>query len=194
MLRSSPTCRTAGAAVCAMGLMAAVTGCTMCPDPYDYTGPVPNGTAPQNDFRARSNGILPLGNTPRPWPQIVSDEATRPGPAGIPTLAEAVVEAESADLLADTAVASVLVPTEATGATDETGATAAAGATEAVATAEPGPATEAGEQPSAVPPAAVARDPADDDDDVVAMLLPPLAAPPEDVPPVRETPGWKPRR
>lgn len=182
MLRSSPTCRTAGAAVCAMGLMAAVTGCTMCPDPYDYTGPVPNGTAPQNDFRARSNGVLPLGNAPRPWPQIVSDEATRPGPSGIPTLAEAVVEAEPGDLLAEGAVASVLVPNEATEAT------------EAIATAERGSATEAGEQPAAVPPAAVARDPDDGDDDVVAMLLPPLAAPPEDVPPVRETPGWKPRR
>ena len=33
----------------------------MCPDPYDYSGPVPNGSTPQNDFRARSNGILPIG-------------------------------------------------------------------------------------------------------------------------------------
>jgi len=52
-------------------LAVAVTGCTMCPDPYDYSGPVPNGSPPQNDFRARSNGILPIGGTPQPWPAIV---------------------------------------------------------------------------------------------------------------------------
>lgn len=52
-----------------------LAGCTMCPDPYDYSGPVPNGSAPQNDFRARSNGILPLGAAPRPWPPIVRHEA-----------------------------------------------------------------------------------------------------------------------
>jgi len=49
-----------------------LAGCTMCPDPYDYSGPVPNGSAPQNDFRARSNGIEPIGLAPRPWPPIVS--------------------------------------------------------------------------------------------------------------------------
>jgi len=61
-------------------------GCTMCPDPYDYTGPVPNGAPPQNDFRARSNGILPLGAAPTPWPLIVHGDAGR----GLdsPTLAE----------------------------------------------------------------------------------------------------------
>lgn len=60
-------------------LAVAVTGCTMCPDPYDYSGPVPNGSPPQNDFRARSNGILPIGGTPQPWPTIVkkSPAATR---------------------------------------------------------------------------------------------------------------------
>jgi len=54
-----------------MGL--ASVGCTMCPDPFDYSGPVPNGSSPQNDFRARSNGILPLGAAPRPWPLIVKN-------------------------------------------------------------------------------------------------------------------------
>lgn len=49
-------------------------GCTMCPDPFDYSGPVPNGSPPQNDFRARSNGILPLGAAPRPWPTLVESE------------------------------------------------------------------------------------------------------------------------
>ncbi len=55
-------------------VVAAAAGCTMCPDPYDYSGPVPNGSAPQNDFRARSNGIIPIGTLPRPWPPIVKRE------------------------------------------------------------------------------------------------------------------------
>jgi hypothetical protein len=58
----------------AVGLGLASAGCTMCPDPFDYSGPVPNGSSPQNDFRARSNGILPLGAAPRPWPLIVKND------------------------------------------------------------------------------------------------------------------------
>lgn len=54
--------------------VAVAAGCTMCPDPYDYSGPVPNGSAPQNDFRARSNGIIPIGTLPRPWPPVVKRE------------------------------------------------------------------------------------------------------------------------
>lgn len=56
-------------------LAVACCGCTMCPDCYDYSGPVPNGSAPQNDFRARSNGILPIGASPHPWPTIVKDSS-----------------------------------------------------------------------------------------------------------------------
>jgi len=59
------------ATAAAVGL--ASVGCTMCPDPFDYSGPVPNGSSPQNDFRARSNGILPLGAAPRPFPLIVKN-------------------------------------------------------------------------------------------------------------------------
>lgn len=55
----------------AIALALTVTGCTMCPDPFDYAGPVPNGSASQNDFMARSNGILPLRAQPAPWPQVV---------------------------------------------------------------------------------------------------------------------------
>jgi hypothetical protein len=55
-------------------VLVASVGCTMCPDPFDYSGPVPNGSPPQNDFRARSAGILPLGSAPRPWPTIVESE------------------------------------------------------------------------------------------------------------------------
>jgi hypothetical protein len=70
----------------------------MCPDPFDYSGPVPNGSSPQNDFRARSNGILPLGASPRPWPLIVKNDG-RPdaGPEQdeqMPTLAEEDAPAE----------------------------------------------------------------------------------------------------
>jgi hypothetical protein len=54
------------------------TGCTMCPNPFDYAGPVPNGSAPQNDFRARSNGVIPIGTTPLPWPQIVERDVEEP--------------------------------------------------------------------------------------------------------------------
>lgn len=76
-----------GFALAAILVMAASTGCTMCPDPFDYSGPVPNGSAPQNDFWARSNGILPLNAAPRPWPLIVKGDSGK-SEAGQPTLAE----------------------------------------------------------------------------------------------------------
>jgi hypothetical protein len=60
-----------------------LAGCTMCPDPYDYSGPVPNGSAPQNDFRARSNGIEPVGLAPRPWPPIVSRDRQSEQPVAV---------------------------------------------------------------------------------------------------------------
>jgi hypothetical protein len=75
--------------LCAFAV-AAAAGCTMCPDPYDYSGPVPNGSAPQNDFRARSNGIIPIGVAPRPWPPIVKQERLAEPPAV--TVAEAPAE------------------------------------------------------------------------------------------------------
>ncbi len=93
-----------------------LAGCTMCPDPHDYSGPVPNGSAPQNDFRARSNGILPLGAAPRPWPPIVRNEAGENGAKGLvrrsgtPTPAADVVTVAAAEAPADPAEArSVLV-------------------------------------------------------------------------------------
>ncbi len=93
-----------------------LAGCTMCPDPYDYSGPVPSGSAPQNDFRARSNGILPLGAAPRPWPPIVRHEAGDHGARGLvrhggtPTPAPDVVTVAAAEAPTDLAEArSVLV-------------------------------------------------------------------------------------
>jgi len=59
-------------------LLWAGAGCTMCPDPFDYSGPVPDGSAPQNDFHARAGGILPLGNAPTPWPPVVESEGMPP--------------------------------------------------------------------------------------------------------------------
>jgi hypothetical protein len=50
------------------------TGCTMCPSPFDYSGTVP-GSANQNDFRLRANGVLPIWMRPKPWPPVVSQEA-----------------------------------------------------------------------------------------------------------------------
>jgi hypothetical protein len=79
-------------------LPALATGCTMCPNQFDYAGPVPNGSATQNDFRARSNGIIPIGLFPRPWPALVK-RADEPGgtlaavPRGEPTLAAPEVDA-----------------------------------------------------------------------------------------------------
>jgi hypothetical protein len=60
------------------------TGCTMCPDPFDYAGPVPNGSVAQNDFAARSQGILPVRATQLPWPPIVDATPAVPTPADDP--------------------------------------------------------------------------------------------------------------
>jgi len=46
-------------------------GCTICPSPYDYSGPVPQGSVTQNDFCARAGGNRPIGVTPPVWPEIV---------------------------------------------------------------------------------------------------------------------------
>ena len=81
----------------AAAILAGVAGCTMCPDPHDYSGPVPNGSAPQNDFRVRSNGILPIGATPPPWPTVVKAGAARP--QAEPAEAAGVADAEA--LVAD---------------------------------------------------------------------------------------------
>lgn len=75
-----------------------LAGCTMCPNPFDYCGPVPNGSAPQNDFRARSNGIIPIGTVPRPWPPLVQREADGDTPilaAETPVVAQVIAETET---------------------------------------------------------------------------------------------------
>ena len=75
-----------------------LAGCTMCPNPFDKCGPVPNGSAPQNDFRARSNGIIPIGAVPRPWPPLVQREADADTPilaADTPVVAQVIAETET---------------------------------------------------------------------------------------------------
>ena len=69
-----------GAAVLLLAVLglSGTSGCTMCPDPFDYSGPVPNGSAPQNNFLARSNGILPLGASTKPWPPLVKSVVPTP--------------------------------------------------------------------------------------------------------------------
>ena len=70
---------------CAWAVCLGLAGCTMCPDPFDYSGPVPNGAVTQNDFAARSNGIRPVRATPLPWPPLVNSAS-----AAEPTAEESV--------------------------------------------------------------------------------------------------------
>lgn len=158
-------------------------GCTMCPDPYDYSGPVPNGSTPQNDFRARSNGILPIGAAPQPYPTVVK-ATPQPVPEAAPIVKQPVVEqpvvAEAEDdVLRLTAEVPVIPEVDA----DE------AAAPETVATVEnvamPDTGAEAVQESSAQAEAP-------------AVATVPEAVPqPEPVasePPLRETPGWRTRR
>lgn len=82
-------------------VLAAAGGCTMCPDPFDYSGPVPNGSAPQNDFCARSNGILPLNAAPSPWPPVVQGGHDRGLPVALPEMDEGVVTAGATQPVVD---------------------------------------------------------------------------------------------
>jgi hypothetical protein len=176
------------ATVVAVGLSS--VGCTMCPDPFDYSGPVPNGSSPQNDFRARSNGILPLGAAPKPWPLIVKNGGVRAdGPQESdpkPTLAEeSVVGQDNAGELQQT----VAVVGE---SADEAGMN---GQPEAVPepvgsqadTLEPVPVVE----PTEVPPA-TAEEQTGAEEEPQAEPQPPEAPL---TPPVQvgETPGWRTR-
>jgi len=78
--------------------LAAGGGCRMCPDPFDYSGPVPNGSSPQNDFRARSTGNRPLLAAPRPWPPVVQAEpGDLPGDADEGATTPSVLVAAGAD-------------------------------------------------------------------------------------------------
>lgn len=90
-----------GMKLVAVALSLLATGCTMCPDPFDYAGPVPNGSVSQNDFAARSNGILPVRATPLPWPPIVQAAPRMPTPAEDPVEGPALLAAAPEDLIDD---------------------------------------------------------------------------------------------
>lgn len=177
------------ATVAAVGL--ASIGCTMCPDPFDYSGPVPNGSSPQNDFRARSNGILPLGAAPRPWPLIVKNGGAK---------AEGPQENEPTPTLANEADADGLQQTVAVvGESEE----------EAGVDGQPEAVPEAsGSTPDALEPVPVAAEQTDTPHTVEekakaedgAPFEEPHGAPQPQVAPVTppvqagETPGWRARR
>jgi hypothetical protein len=159
----------------------AAGGCTMCPDPFDYSGPVPNGSPPQNDFRARSRGILPLGTAPRPWPQVVRAEgATADGAVEVGE--DATVE-----------TVSVLEPAAVAVGDDEPLAAEGASATEASEPVlEPVPADDsanetAGENLPTEPAEASSSGGSGSE-----LPVEPIASPPSA--PLGETPGWRPRR
>lgn len=172
MARSMNSCMTPRAVACAwtLTLLFGATGCTICPDPFDYSGPVPNGSAPQNDFRARSNGIAPLGGVPRPWPPIV----------------QAVPDRDDASQTAVTAaVEAATEPAEAVPDAERTEPPAPA-ADEAVRAVAGEASADEAESPADELP--IATEPA------LEEILPPTAPPrPQILPPLRETPGWRPR-
>lgn len=90
-----------GAVVLLLALLglSGTSGCTMCPDPFDYSGPVPNGSAPQNNFLARSNGILPLGASTKPWPPLVKSVVPTPPPAEVELVDALEVDALEVDAI-----------------------------------------------------------------------------------------------
>ena len=186
----------------AAAILAATTGCTMCPDPYDYSGPVPNGSAPQNDFRARSNGITPIGMLPKPWPQIVDRTSGQPtvadGPQQDPVRVPDLVAQALADDIGpedDASIAVARVSAEEAENSEQESASetdpivvpevdlapieAEAGDESDVTLEEEAPATDAVE-PEAETPA-----------DILPPTQPVSEIPVGPVP--RETPGWRPR-
>jgi hypothetical protein len=173
---------------CAACVALVVAGCTMCPDPLDYAGPVPNGSAPQNDFLARSNGILPTGVAPKPFPPLVRAEpAGEESPPEVPKLAEepaatepkiATAEDEVLRLSAEEAVAETAEEADEQPGSPEAIAVPSAAAAEA-ATQEPEP----------------AADPRPETDDWRARGAgEPAGSAAEPEPTQRETPGWRARR
>ena len=180
-------------------VLTAATGCTMCPDPYDYSGPVPNGSAPQNDFRARSNGILPIGAALEPWPPVVErkGDASRDKAivsAGDVRVPDLVAKALAADLASDmgpeddASIAVARVSAEEPETAE--GENAPANEPVVVPEVELAPVEEEAASVEADPPSDVATEM----EEPAAILPPPQPASEVPVGPVpRETPGWRPR-
>lgn len=83
-MRHSGSCMARGSWGIVVSAVAFAGGCTICPSPFDYSGPVPNGSVTQNDFCARSAGTRPLRSSPLVWPPVVKSES-EPGIPGVPT-------------------------------------------------------------------------------------------------------------
>ena len=184
-----------------MAVAALLTGCTMCPDPYDYSGPVPNGSSPQNDFRARSNGILPVGAAPVPWPPIVKAGGAegRDGPQlvaqrsgkgrrqAVPTLADPAFDsAASDDAGAQIEPTSVLVTAAVEAAATEPSAAEPDHVIPVIGESD-------GESPVSDHSTESERSEAESAAlmPVVSAALPPVVV---EMPPFVETPGWRPRQ
>jgi hypothetical protein len=174
-------------------VLAVATGCTMCPDPYDYSGPVPNGSAPQNDFRARSNGIIPIGMLPKPWPQIVKRDSDASGDEAVVSAGDVRVPDLVAQALADdigpeddASIAVARVSAEETEPSEQ----------ESASETDPVVVPEVDLEPIGPEAAEPATDAAEPELETAADILPPPPRPASQVPvgPVsRETPGWRPR-
>lgn len=193
--------RWAGVAVM-VGLTATV-GCTMCPDPYDYSGPVPNGSAPQNDFRVRSNGIIPTGAATKPWPPVVKSvmpQRDAPVPEPLPDDEPLVADAGVAPAPADEMDVVRLSTQDAVVDAPTGAAVVAAGDTGVEAAEQRVPAADhGGDLPSVTEPTGDGEPGGDDpvpDVGPSAGLAEParIQAEPDGRPAVRETPGWRPRR
>jgi hypothetical protein len=188
----------------AAAILAVATGCTMCPDPYDYSGPVPNGSAPQNDFRARSNGIIPIGMLPKPWPRIVDREADQPADAEssneqavrVPDLVARAL-ADDMGPEDDASIAVARVSAEESAEDVETSEHEAGSETDPVVVPEVDlePIEPEDQLESQVEEEEPTTDAAEPEAETPADILPP-PAPSSTIPvgPVpRETPGWRPR-
>jgi hypothetical protein len=185
------------ARLAAWAVVAALAGCTMCPDPYDYSGPVPNGSAPQNDFRARSGGILPLGAAPCPWPPLVKKAPGSPsglagGTAGSDLRQATFQEPTLADPPADAAQAdeTVAAPTETMSVLVVVGESENTDAEEADGTPTESESSLAADNPDTLAP--ISETEPQSPADMIEVADTEEAVPA--VPPLAETPGWRPRR
>ena len=182
----------------ALLLVSITAGCTMCPDNYDYAGPVP-GSSPQTDFRVRSNGLRPIGAAARPWPRIVKAGSTRREPtlvvvAGDPDDAVAETRPELVSVLVVTPDAADDPEESLVAEADRPGAAQLEPVDPRLAEAAIPSSDTSWEDGSDDAPTAVTADTDPPIEEVLAELLPPAPpSRPEGRSP-RETPGWKTRR
>lgn len=171
--------------------LALAAGCTICPDPFDYSGPVPDGSAPQNDFRARANGIANPGSHPVPWPPVVravprsGDESRE-----ITVVAETVVREAGDEGAVDEEAVDGAVVDHPDAAGPDAAPAVVPPAVSTPATVETFDDAEAADDESG-PPAP--QPPVPLEASIDEILPPPAAVRQEAAPRLRESPGWRPR-